>query len=247
NVNLLPVGLDPRGTMLANHVAAAIDGARPSQLDEIARTLWKAHAAGLVTAEEAQELAEAIEARRALGKASQSVQKPEQRRVGSRPRSAASLERRRRWVAAGMLPPGVAALFTAGESAVLSVIAIEVQRRGRCELFLAAIAATAGVSVSTVKNAMREARRLGLIEVRERRMSWTRNASNVVTIVAPEWKTWLRMGARRSGDKTLPSTPTSSYQKRFAPFENASKTVGNRFGGPLARSERGTGRKYAPG
>ncbi|WP_210318592.1 hypothetical protein, partial [Aureimonas endophytica] len=24
NVNLLPVGLDPRGTMLANHVAAAI-------------------------------------------------------------------------------------------------------------------------------------------------------------------------------------------------------------------------------
>ena len=64
---------------------------------------------------------EAIEARRALPP----PQRPVQRRLGSRPRSPASMERRRRWAASGALPPQLASRFTLAEQAVLAVIAAE--------------------------------------------------------------------------------------------------------------------------
>ena len=53
-------------------------------------------------------------------------QKPVQRRLGSRPRSPATLERRRRWAASGALPPQLASRFTLGEHAVLAVVSAEV-------------------------------------------------------------------------------------------------------------------------
>lgn len=81
------------------------------------------------------------------------------------------LEKRRRWAASGWLPPALAARFTAGELAALSVVAAQVHARGACCLSHDRLAAAAGVSASTARNALREARRLGLVSAEERRSS----------------------------------------------------------------------------
>ena len=83
------------------------------------------------------------------------------RPVGTRPRTSASMDRRRRWAASGRLPPQIAARFTLAEQAVLAVVAAEAAKRGACTLTLDHIAAWAGVCRSTVKNALREARQHG--------------------------------------------------------------------------------------
>ena len=73
------------------------------------------------------------------------------------------------------MPPAIAARFTMGEAAAISVILAEVALCGRCELAIGAIGGRAGVSVSTVKRALVQARVLGLVSIEERRVSWCRN------------------------------------------------------------------------
>ena len=80
------------------------------------------------------------------------------------------MERRRRWAASGRLPPGLAARFTLAEQVVLALVAAEVARQGDCRLAIDNLAAVAGASRSTVKNAIREAVRLALEAV----MNWPR-------------------------------------------------------------------------
>ncbi len=58
------------------------------------------------------------------------------------------------------------------------------------------IAALAGVSRSTTQNALREARRLGLVTVTERRRQGAKSLTNVVEIVLAEWAAWLKLGAK---------------------------------------------------
>ena len=118
------------------------------------------------------------------------------RRVGSRPRSSASLERRRAWTGSGWMPPAIAARFTMGEAAAIGVIVAEIAARGRCELSIGAIAGRAGVCATIVRNALRQARTLGLLHVEERRVARDRNRSNVVTIVSRELELWVRTRAR---------------------------------------------------
>ena len=67
------------------------------------------------------------------------------------------------------------------EGAVLAVVSAEHVRHGRCTLVLDHIAALAGVCRKTVKNALREAQRLALVRIEERRLSAWRNAPNAVT------------------------------------------------------------------
>src|SRR5919202_4609603 len=153
--------------MFANQLRAAIAAAPRVELDKVASLLWKAYAAGQVSEDQASELSEMIEARRALPAAP----KPLQRRLGSRPRSPASIERRRRWAASGAMPPALAARFTLGETAVLAVIAAETLRHGRCTLVIEHIAALAGVGRSTVKRALRAAQGLGFVRIEEQRVS----------------------------------------------------------------------------
>ena len=50
-----------------------------------------------------------------------------------------------------------------------------------------------------MRNALREARRLGLVTVEERRLARFRNDTNVVCIVSREWSAWLRLA--RSGER----------------------------------------------
>lgn len=180
--------------MLFPDMRRAIEAAPRLALPELARALWKAHAAGSLVDDDAQALAELIEARKAIP-----ISRETKRRTGSRARSAASVERRRCWSASGWMPPAMQARFTQGEAAALAVIAQEARKPDGCRLPIARIAAVAGVSRTTAKNAMREARALGLISIEERRVAFWRNAPNVVRIVSAEWSTWLRVRARKEG------------------------------------------------
>ena len=116
--------------------------------------------------------------------------------IGSRPRTDASIERRRRWASSGRLPPALASRFTLSEQAALSLIAAETTRRGDCRLSVPHMAALVGIAETTVRNAIREARQLGLLTVEERRLTGFRNDTNVVRIVSPEWTAWLRLARK---------------------------------------------------
>lgn len=225
--------------MFAETIRRAIMAAPRMELPTLAGQLWKSLAAGLVNDAEAAELAELVEACKIVP-----VKRPAPRRVGSRPRTPASLERRRRWVASGMMPPAIACQFTQGETAALAMIAAEVTKRGECRLPIGAIAALAGVSRSTVKSAIRAAKEAGLISVKERRLSRWRNLSNVVKIESREWRTWLMIGATRGGGKFAAGN-LKDNKTRFSPFEKTKRAGQQRHiekttsGGPRSQASRG--------
>src|SRR3954466_7808712 len=198
--------------MFVEQLRRAVEASPRVELAKVSGLLWRAYAAGQGSEAEASELSDLIESRRALP----ALQKPLQRRFGSRPRSGASMERRRRWAASGALPPALAARFTLAEAAVLAVLAAEHRKRGDCRLTNKEIADVAGVSITTVKNALRAARALNLVSIEERRLTAFRNAPNVVRIVSPEWRAWLRLGG---GGKSVPGLPTSYKNQRSCTSE----------------------------
>ena len=218
--------------MFAQEIRRAVEAAPRVKLPEIAALLWRAYGEGQVSEDEAESLSELIELRKAVGKADTAPDRAGSPRkpVGSRPLTDASLERRRRWAASGRLPPALAARFTLAEQAVLALVAAETARRGDCRLAVGQVAATAGVSRSTVKNALRQARTLGLLTVEERQLTGFRNDTNVVRIVSPEWSAWLRLTRKEprhehhgrtfalplsgGGVKSVTSTPTAVPEKR---------------------------------
>jgi hypothetical protein len=67
------------------------------------------------------------------------------------------------------------------------------------------MAAVTGVCRSTVKNAIREAARLGLLTVEERQITGFRNDTNVLRIVSPEWLAWIRLARKGGGGLPPPS------------------------------------------
>jgi hypothetical protein len=103
----------------------------------------------------------------------------------------------------GVVPAKIAASFTMAESAVLTVVARRCQRTGLCT-------AHAGCSRTTVKNALRQARLLGLILVKERRIPGLRSLTNIVSIISKEWIGWLKLGG---GVKRL-TTPDNHFYSR---------------------------------
>lgn len=190
-------------------IKAAIEAATFTQLDDIAKSVWGGYGT-LFDDHTAQALGNAIEARRAVLKAfrHQTLGNPsnastghprghgghsasQNRRGSDRQRSIA---RRRQLAASGAVPGSIAVNFTQGELAVLSVIAREIRRTGACDWFMDKIAALAGVSRTTTRNALRQAQALGLISLKERRRNRWRSDSNVITIIAKEWTAWLRLG-----------------------------------------------------
>ena len=82
------------------------------------------------------------------------------------------------------------------------MVATETSKRGDCRLAVGQLAAVAGVAETTVRNALREAKNLGLVTVEERRVTGFRNDTNVVRIVSPEWQAWMRL-ARKPVRKPL--------------------------------------------
>jgi hypothetical protein len=137
------------------------------------------------------------------------------------------------------MPPQIAANFTTGEAAVLTVVAREVQRSGRCEFYLDKIAALAGVCRSTAQNALHEARRLGLLTVTERRRRGAKSLTNVVEVISPEWRAWLRIGSKNFdptviGFKTRGESALRLTRERESDAPSA-RTLCFRGGGLLAK------------
>ena len=218
---------------ITKQLSEAIEAANVKNLDELARTIWKAHASGNLDDTAADRLAEAIEARKTAYKAAQgqkSTKSHERRSRGSKsPDRAKSIARRRSVAMSGAVPSPLAAKFTIGELAVLSLIAQQVQRHGSCDWPMDKLAACAGVCRTTARNAMREAEAQRLITVQERRRSYTRNDTNIIRIVSKEWRTWLRLGG---GCKKPPTTDTHIYKT----YKQADLALGIKLCSPLVRN-----------
>jgi hypothetical protein len=188
--------------MLAEQFAAAVAAANNFHvIEEISRQLWAAHAAGALSDAAAQAAAEAMEARKATlrgprpslaSKHAYAAPKP-----CRSPDRARSIARRRAVAASGAIPAKIACHFTQGQVAVLAIIAGEVRHRGRCDLPIDAIAAMAGCSRTVVQSALRQARSIGLVHVQERPQPGRKNLTNFVTIISPEWLSWLRLRVDR--------------------------------------------------
>jgi hypothetical protein len=202
--------------MLADQFLEAASAARTTHaLDQLSRLTWRAHAEGQLNDAEGQAISEALQARRASfsvrigGPATKAAPGlPPAKRPPRSPDRQASLERRRRQATSGAVPAKIAASFTPGETAVLSVIARQCQRAGACVLPIDAIAALAGVGRTTTQNAMRQARKLGLILVKERRIPGRKSLTNVVRVISRDWSGWLKLGGRTIGFRKL--SPTDS-------------------------------------
>ena len=203
--------------MFVDQIAAAIEAAHVSKLDDLSRAIWRGLSQGALNDDDAQRLAELIHTRRAVAKAAGEVTGTRREGRGRYPlrkpqrppvRSVA-IERRRRLAYGGPLPPNLAWHFTLGESAVLGIIASEVRERGFCALTLGAIAARAGCCRELVRRAIRKAERELLITTKERRRPGQVNLPNVITITSKEWLTWISRGPRReSGPSAKGIGPT---------------------------------------
>lgn len=179
-------------------IAAALDAAiSRADVDDIGRMVWRALGAGAITDDEAEQLGARVAARQKVGQRA-----PQARCRGSggrgqrSPDRARSIARRRLLAASGGMPPALAARFTLSMLAVLRIVADEVRDHGLCDRCLAELAARAGVSRTTVRVALAEARRLGLIVVTERRRRGQRSLTNVVRISSAEWTAWIKVGTK---------------------------------------------------
>jgi hypothetical protein len=198
--------------MLVDDIADRIAIACPDELDAIVRDMWVDHTNGRLSENDMEVLDEVARTRRETFQERRTETRPKPRTApSSAPRASArrpqrspdkqaSIERRRRLVASGPLPPPLAARFTWGEIAVMRIVGDECRAHGQCTLHIDAIAARAGVHRTTVQNTLREAQGRGdvprtpIISVQERRRAGQRSLTNVIRIVSREWRDWLHKG-----------------------------------------------------
>src|SRR4051794_219761 len=102
------------------------------------------------------------------------------------------------------------------------------------------IAAVAGVCAQTVRNALRVAQRLGFVHVEQRRVSAWRNRPNRVTILSPEWTTWLRMARRGGASKFVEATPTQEKNEGTLALRNRTWAAEGGSRGVAARRKTAT-------
>jgi len=223
--------------MFCDQMAAAIDGARTlTRLDHLSRAIWQGLAAGAVGDDEAQSLAERLHARRSLlrgeikpvGIPAGRLSLFPPRRLQKAPKRPVAIARRRHLAASGPMPPALACKFTVSELAVLRIIGDEVRQHGHCDRCVDELAARAGVCRRMVQTALREAARLGLLTVEERRREGRRNLPNVIRIVSKEWITWLTRGGR----STRPTAESLIGCKKLRPTDNRHKNQRTRASKP---------------
>jgi hypothetical protein len=194
-----------RPNRFADQFRVAIEGTSLRDLDNLARKLWAAHGAEMVSDDQAQQLAELIQRRhqpiaRNLSAAAISAPRyyiqrsPEQRSPDRR----ASIRRRREHAASGPLPPAIAATFTTGQQAVLKVLSDECLAHGACDRSRNELAARAGVSLTVVKQAIRYAESDGRISVLRRPRSGRKHLPNIIRIISAEWLDWLAKSRRKT-------------------------------------------------
>lgn len=233
------IALSPLATIAATKSLAV--------LDSLARDIWTEWAGGHLSDDQAESIAVAIEQRKkevrgldtiaarapavaaaAKARGLPSNFPPKHKRPLSIDRRAAR-ERRRLLAASGPMPPALACRFTTGELAALRIVADAVRDRSDCRLYIAEIAARAGIGETTTRNALRRAAREGLITIEERRRDKRPNLSNVVRIISREWKLWIDRGRRlsrtpnpsdRGGFKKAKATDKASCRSTYGDREN---------------------------
>jgi hypothetical protein len=142
------------------------------------------------------------------------------------------------------MPPALACQFTQGELAVMRIVADEVRDRGACTRPIDAIAARAGVGRTTCQNAMRQAVRLGIVKIEERRVTGAKNLPNKITVVSPEWKMWIARAARSKaiGFKKASTTEMDFLQKKKERAETGPRSRPGRGEGAFERKAKWSGR-----
>lgn len=207
-----------------------IIGSDMASIDLAMKSVWQSHGKGVLSDDEAQALSDLAQSRRAqrssrapISVGAGLIKRFHPRKLQRSPDREASLRRRRELARSSPLPRQLASLFTEGQCAALAVIGGEVKHHGRCDLPLDKIAALAGVCRTTARNAINEAKRLGLVRVISRPRPGQKNLSNVVEIISPEWRTWLNRGPtahRPTGCKTVSASkilrPTMSTERKIA-------------------------------
>src|SRR3712207_5500038 len=226
-----------------DQMAAAIDGARTlTRLDHLSRSIWQGLAASAVADDDAQALAERLHARRSVLRGEikpvgvpvgrPSIFPP--RRLQRAPQCPVAIARRRHLAASGPMPPALACKFTVSELAVLRIVGDEVRQHGHCDRCVDEIAARAGVCRRMVQNAIREAARLGLVTIEERRREGRRNLPNVVRIVSKEWTNWLARGERSSRPQAEPLIGC----KKMCPTDSHYESQRSRMSEPVLAARR---------
>src|SRR5215204_5784968 len=99
------------------------------------------------------------------------------------------------------MPPALAARFTVGELAVLRIVGDEVRASGLCGLCIDAIAARAGVCRRTAQNAIRQAARLGLLTIQERRREGQKNLPNILRVISRSGAPSAQRATRKEGHR----------------------------------------------
>jgi hypothetical protein len=102
----------------------------------------------------------------------------------------------------------------------LRIIGDEIRAHGLCALHIDAIAARAGTCRTTCQNALREARRLGLITLQERRRRGQPSRTNLVRVVSAEWLAWLRIGNtgfKKMSTAVIRSSEQGRERGKFSP------------------------------
>ena len=185
---------------MLNNQLAAVATCSIAQADAFAREAWKSWASGRLSDRDVGVLQDVVDARKKAIRAfatapSKRLSAPSPRRPIRRQRS---ITRRRSMATAGLLPSRLATNFTLGEMATLAVVAqaIKKQQHNQCEWPLGRVAALAGVSMTTARNALHEAHRLGLLTVTERRRNGRPSLTNQLVITSKLWLAWLRLGSR---------------------------------------------------
>lgn len=143
----------------------------------------------------------------------------------------ASVRRRRTLGGSGNMPATIRCCYTEGERAALNVIALEARRAGCCDLPIDRLAAVAGVSRTTVQNALRRARSLGHVTIEHRPRRGAKSLTNIVRIVSPEWLDWLSKGGRAAesiGFKALNPTKTIHQNKAVSCRGKADEWLGEK-------------------
>jgi hypothetical protein len=210
----------------------------PDQLDYAARMLWQAYGAGEISDGEGNYLQSLIERRRPsrytvlyakpAGRfASRLCGRFTPRQQQRSPNRKASRDRRR-MLGGSRLPVNLRHHYTEGQRSVLCIVAGEVKRCGVCDFPIDKIAALAGVCRTTVQTTLHEARRLAHIKITERPQLGRKNLPNVVEIISPEWRAWIRRApsAGRIGSnstKTVNPTKNTDLRKRAAKEEKGAK------------------------
>lgn len=112
--------------------------------------------------------------------------------------------RKRRLGDMAALPPHVRDSFTEGERAVLCIVAADCRQHGSCRCSIKEIGDRAGVGMTTVRNALRRARLMHLVDITERPQWRAKHLTNVISIVCPRWLSWLQKFRPNLGLKFYP-------------------------------------------